>query len=171
MKKFILTITMLMTFGAVNAQDVSSYKKAIINDPDGYTNVREGKSVNYAIITRIYENEVFYAYPSSESSWYPVITINGTKGFVHNSRIKFIDTNPSSQNTDQQMSQKEAELFKTIIGALLSSSKKCKCCNKEYRANGSINQYIGNNCNNSAYQDSKFCSEKCCYKYYKGNCE
>lgn len=99
--------TMLILFVVVNAQDARSYKKAVINDPDGYTNVREGKSVNYGVIAKIYENEVFYAYPSTTSNWYPVITKNGTKGYVHNSRISFLSNSNSNQNKPTATSVQE----------------------------------------------------------------
>jgi uncharacterized protein YgiM (DUF1202 family) len=42
---------------------LSSEVRAVINDPDGYTNVRSGQGASYGIIARINEGEVFYAIP------------------------------------------------------------------------------------------------------------
>lgn len=165
MKRFFLMVTMLLTLVAVSAQDLSSYKKAVINDPDGYTNVREGKSVNYDVIAKIYENEVFYTYPSNSSNWYPVITKNGTKGYVHNSRISFLSNNNSNQNiTGEEMS-----LILNLLGSSTNSSKlickrkSCKkefCCGWEHSSTGGCREA----CITGVTCRGDYCSEYCCEK-------
>jgi hypothetical protein len=130
MKLLFLAATILMSFTKIIAQDASSYKKAVINDPDGFTNVREGKSVNYSVIARLYENEVFYAHPSNASNWYPVITKKGIKGYVHNSRISFLNNNSNQKITGSEMS-----LILKLLGSSTSSGKlECKkrTCRKEF---------------------------------------
>lgn len=62
-------------------------KKGFIDDPDGYTNVRESADIKSKIVGKIIEGEIF-KYNEIESQWYPVITYSGIKGFVHYSRIK-----------------------------------------------------------------------------------
>ena len=165
MKQFFLIATMLLTIGAVSAQDPSSYKKAVINDPDGYTNVREGKSVNYDVIAKIYENEVFYAYPSNTSNWYPVITKNGTKGYVHNSRISFLSNNKSNQN----ITSEEMSLILNLLGGSTNSSKlickrkSCKkefCCGWEHSSTGGCREA----CITGVKCRGDYCSEYCCEK-------
>lgn len=156
---------MLITIGAVSAQNVSSYKKAVINDPDGYTNVREGKSVNYGIIAKIYENEVFYAYPSNTSNWYPVITKNGTKGYVHNSRIAFLGNN----NPNQNITGEEMSFLLNLLGGSANSSKltckrkSCKkefCCGWEHSSTGGCREA----CITGIKCRGDYCSVYCCEK-------
>ncbi len=156
---------MLLTSVAVNAQDTSSYEKAVINDPDGYTNVREGKSVNYDVIAKIYENEVFYAYPSNTSNWYPVITKNGTKGYVHNSRISFLSNNKSNQN----ITSEEMSLILNLLGSSANSSKlickrySCKkefCCGWEHSSTGGCREA----CITGVKCRGDYCSQYCCEK-------
>jgi len=60
---------------------------AIINDPDGYTNIREGQGTHTKILAKIVKDEIFYFIPSKISPWWEASKINGIKGYVHKSRI------------------------------------------------------------------------------------
>lgn len=71
-------------------EDINLGKTAIINDPDGYTNVRKGKGTNHAIITKIYNNEKFTVIPSDEN-WWQVRTKDGKSGYMYYDRVKLID--------------------------------------------------------------------------------
>ena len=64
---------------------------AIIQDPDGYTNVRNGMSTNAKIIDRLFEGEHYEVFPSSDNNWWVVYTQSNVKGYVHKSRIKIIN--------------------------------------------------------------------------------
>jgi uncharacterized protein YgiM (DUF1202 family) len=57
------TVAPLPTPIAERSDLLSSELRAVINDPDGYTNVRSGQGASYGIIARINEGEVFYAIP------------------------------------------------------------------------------------------------------------
>lgn len=62
----------------------------VINDKDGFTNVREGPSTESKVIDKITANEYFFYIPSSTSDWWQVSRKDDVKaiiGFVHNSRI------------------------------------------------------------------------------------
>jgi hypothetical protein len=61
--------------------------QAVINDSDGYTNVRSGQGSKYDIIDRIAQNEVFYTIPQ-QSDWWPVRTKDNKLGYMHQSRIR-----------------------------------------------------------------------------------
>ena len=65
-------------------------RPAIINDPDGYVNIREKPDIHSRIIRRIRENELFYFTPTSKSDWYPVYLNEALPciGYIHKSRIK-----------------------------------------------------------------------------------
>jgi hypothetical protein len=60
----------------------------IINDPDGYVNVRKERDAKSEIICRILQNEKFLYWPASHSNWWSVKTKDGKSGYVHKSRIK-----------------------------------------------------------------------------------
>lgn len=62
---------------------------AVINDPDGYTNVRIEASGKGKIISRILQNERFYTYEQS-GSWWAVRKTDGLLGYVHKSRITLL---------------------------------------------------------------------------------
>ncbi len=61
----------------------------VINDPDGYTNVRNGKSVQSEILFEIMEGEEFKVL-NKDGSWWQ-IDYNGEKGYIHSSRVKPIN--------------------------------------------------------------------------------
>ena len=64
--------------------------KGMINDLDGYTNIRKSNSVNSEIIGKIVDREVF-TYWETNDNWYIVQTAKGIKGYVHKSRIKPVE--------------------------------------------------------------------------------
>ncbi len=47
-------------------------RAAVINDPDGWTNVRSGQSSNSSIVTKMWEGEVFYVDYTPGRKWVPV---------------------------------------------------------------------------------------------------
>jgi len=61
---------------------------AIINDPDGYTNVRKDKGSEYPIVGKIAANEVFIFTPNYYEDWWKVRNKDGSvEGYMHKSRI------------------------------------------------------------------------------------
>lgn len=62
---------------------------AVINDPDGYTNVRKGKGTQYPVVDVIYDNQTFEVYANTiNDKWCLVYNPNsGIKGYMHKSRI------------------------------------------------------------------------------------
>lgn len=71
-------------------EDIGYIKTAVINDPDGYTNLRKGKGTNYPVVTKIYENEKFRVQPSDEN-WWHVKTHDGKEGYMYYNRIDIIN--------------------------------------------------------------------------------
>jgi hypothetical protein len=51
---------------------VISYKAGIIDDPDGYTLIRQSQTVNSPINDTIFKGELFYFTPNDSSNWYQV---------------------------------------------------------------------------------------------------
>jgi hypothetical protein len=65
---------------------------AIIDDPDGYTNVRAGEGTDHDVVTTVREGEVFYVIPQGgDQNWWPVRTASGHSGFMHRSRIDLVE--------------------------------------------------------------------------------
>ena len=80
----------VISFLSINCLMSQIVDLGVINDNDGYTNVREIKRNDAKILTKIYEGEVFAVEKSSEN-WWKVITKNGIQGYVHKSRINIIE--------------------------------------------------------------------------------
>ena len=71
-----------------NMPDSFLYRLAIINDPDGYTNVRKGTGTKYPIVGKFFIDEVFAFIPNSNNNWWKVKNKSGTiVGFMHKSKI------------------------------------------------------------------------------------
>ena len=78
-------------------------KLAIINDSDGYVNIRKGKGTNYEVITTINKDEFFYCDTTTiKDEWIKILTmrwqmapkwedIKRIEGYVHRSRIQIIE--------------------------------------------------------------------------------
>jgi hypothetical protein len=63
--------------------------RAVINDPDGYTNVRRMQSAASDILTKVYEGEQFYTY-AQDDNWWRIKTKDGKIGYMHVSRIRLL---------------------------------------------------------------------------------
>jgi len=74
--------------GAV--QDTTFTRDALIDDPDGWTNVRSGPGTQYQAFTRVVEDEVFRTFVQRDP-WWQVQLSDGRVGFVHGSRIRLVD--------------------------------------------------------------------------------
>lgn len=89
MKHFI-SLFFLIFIGKTFAQVGSNI--GIINDADGYTNIRKEANAKAQIIGKILKNDYFF-YEDYNSSWCKVLTQDNIRGFVHKSRINNIDKN------------------------------------------------------------------------------
>lgn len=65
---------------------------AVIDDPDGYVNLRKEKSADSPIITKVKKNERFAFEAKENETWCKVKLASGVTGWVHCSRIKFYYT-------------------------------------------------------------------------------
>ena len=63
--------------------------RAVIQDPDGYVNVRSRPDTRSSVVTRIEDAELFTVEVSDES-WWRVTTRDGDRGYVHRSRIRVL---------------------------------------------------------------------------------
>jgi uncharacterized protein YgiM (DUF1202 family) len=61
-------------------------RRASIQDPDGFTNIRSAPSASSEILTVVYEGEVFRTF-QQEGVWWQVRTSDGATGWMHVSRI------------------------------------------------------------------------------------
>jgi hypothetical protein len=110
MKNLILLIALLLTTVIATAQ------VAIIQDKDGYTNVREKPNGQSPIIHKLYNNEAFwYDYEEGQNTdeWIPVyipknaFSFSSTQpdyieGFIHKSRLQPLDKLQPYLGTDFQ---------------------------------------------------------------------
>lgn len=60
---------------------------AIIEDIDGYVNVRKSQDITSQVVGKIYSGKEVYTFPSKSDMWW-VKTKEGVIGYVHKSRIK-----------------------------------------------------------------------------------
>ncbi|MDC0202016.1 SH3 domain-containing protein, partial [Flavobacteriales bacterium] len=60
-----------------------------INDPDGYTNVREEKSSKSEIVFKVYQGEEFEIIDNRDDNWW-LIEYDGEQGYIYSDRIDII---------------------------------------------------------------------------------
>src|SRR5215210_5048515 len=63
--------------------------QAVINDPDGYTNLRSGPGIQYQVVSKVVNGEIFYVI-YQQGNWWQVRTREGKSGYMHRSRIKIL---------------------------------------------------------------------------------
>lgn len=63
---------------------------AKIVDKDGYVNIRENADANSKVIGKINSDEIVYIFEPDNKNW-----ANVSNGYVHNSRLKYIESYPS----------------------------------------------------------------------------
>jgi hypothetical protein len=68
-------------------RDTVKSKQGIINDPDGYVNIRKEQNAKSEILGQIKKNEVFH-YWELPANWCVVETKTGLRGFIYKDRIK-----------------------------------------------------------------------------------
>ena len=76
------------TEGVVSVENTNNIY-GIINDPDGYTNVREDRSSKSAILFSIEENKRFKII-SKDSNWW-LIEYRGKQGYMYKDRFTIIE--------------------------------------------------------------------------------
>lgn len=65
-------------------------RSAVINDPDGYTNIRRRKTTQSEIVARVLSGEIFHTYEQT-GDWWLVKTRNDKVGYMHVSRIQLLE--------------------------------------------------------------------------------
>ena len=82
MKYFIILLFFLFSFSVYSSGILGK-----INDPDGFSNVRENQSAKSKVLFKIIEGEYFYFEKNDSSPWFEITNMDGEKGFMHKSRI------------------------------------------------------------------------------------
>ena len=88
MTKLKLYILTFLTFCSVAL--FAQNGPAIINDSDGFTNVRSGPGSDFEVIDTLFNEDFFYFKLASNSNWAKVTAWKGRQieGFIHKSRIE-----------------------------------------------------------------------------------
>lgn len=97
-RNYILTVLTLVCSLALYAEN----KLAIINDPDGFTFVRNGQGMDFKVIDTLLAEDFFYFHLIDNSDWAKVTAWKGRQieGYVHKSRIQEVDKLDLSKQKD-----------------------------------------------------------------------
>jgi len=68
---------------------------AVIDDPDGFTNIRSGQSTKAAIVGKVLEGEKFLTY-KQPGPWWRVRKADGTTGFMFRKYIRLVEGGASA---------------------------------------------------------------------------
>lgn len=86
--RLFLTVAALVTMGFSHLQAQSL---GVIDDPDGFTNLRSKQSTSAPVVAKVNKGEVFeFEHAGSEPAvWVKVKLANGKTGWMHGSRVRF----------------------------------------------------------------------------------
>ena len=80
-------------FGAAKQVSPPVGSLAVIEDPDGFVNLRSKPDANSEVVLKIQKDEFFVCEPS-ESEWWRVKDFFDNKGYMHRSRIRLVKDLP-----------------------------------------------------------------------------
>lgn len=83
-------VLLVLLLGSVPVQFASAGARGVIDDPDGFTNVRAKPSESAGVIARVKAGEIFEYGKRSERGleWFSVTLSSGKMGWMHSSRIR-----------------------------------------------------------------------------------
>ena len=86
----LIFVLVLLCVGLTPTQFASARTRAVINDPDGFTNVRAEPRENAAVVARVNAGEIFdFEYDATgKGTWWKVKLASGKAGWMHSSRIR-----------------------------------------------------------------------------------
>ena len=76
-----------LCFGSALAQPLPK-TRGVINDPDGFTNLRAKPGENAAVVARVKAGEIFEYDGTQKEAWWKVRLASGKTGWMHSSRIR-----------------------------------------------------------------------------------
>ncbi len=112
------TITTYLTIFALVTSNCRAEpnRRAVINDPDGYTNIRADSRGNSDIVARVNEGEEFLAEPS-DATWWRVTGPRGDSGYMHRSRVSLLpasDPPQADSPADRTDSQPDTQKYYVV---------------------------------------------------------
>jgi uncharacterized protein YgiM (DUF1202 family) len=82
----------LLNVVLVLSQPASAQERGVINDPDGFVNLRSGKSTSADVIAKVKDGQVFKIEQGDDADWAKVTLRSGQSGWMHRSRIRLYFT-------------------------------------------------------------------------------
>ncbi len=89
---------------------------AVIDDTDGFTNIRAAASKGSRVLGRVTEGEQFTVFPS-ESSWWRLETGAGLSGFIHRSCVRMIDSPEKASSRAAPAAAGDGDAFDLVPGS------------------------------------------------------
>jgi SH3-like domain-containing protein len=84
----IFVFLLLLAWGQDGPVDEIDTFAAVIQDRDGYVNVRDEPESGGKVVDKIYNGERFFVRGGFDWEWYEVCTPRGNWGYAHKSRLK-----------------------------------------------------------------------------------
>ncbi len=103
--------------------------RGVIDDPDGYVNLRKGPLLNAPVVTKVKAGEPFSFQRKENEPWCKVKLASGATGWMHGSRIKLFFTRddlPEKGSDDEidQQARKQGTNYYEITQAAARGDKK-----------------------------------------------
>lgn len=89
-------------FNIVSGIKKQYYKTiGVINDPDGFCNIREGTGIGFPIKWKFYRNDFFIVYPNFQEHWWKVKNIKTCEtGFISRNKVDIYGYSLTKQKSD-----------------------------------------------------------------------
>jgi hypothetical protein len=99
--------------------------RGVIDDPDGYVNLRSGKSTDAPVVAKVKAGEPFFFEREGSDDWCKVKLAKGKTGWMHHSRIRLFFTKDDlpaeadeDDEIDRQSDRRGVNYYKITQGAV-----------------------------------------------------
>jgi hypothetical protein len=84
------------TISPPTANPEHGYVRAISDDPNPPTNLRNGPGSDYRIVDRIEKDEIFFVDLKASGDWLPVKTSDHQRGYIYRPLVRVLQDDPGS---------------------------------------------------------------------------
>ncbi len=101
----------MLACGVLLTGEATAHDRAVINDPDGYVNVRADSSPDAAVVAKANTGEAFTFECKDAAEWCKVRLASGKRGWMHRSRIRWHYIEKDLPKTPKKSDESEIDQF------------------------------------------------------------
>jgi hypothetical protein len=111
--RWLVAITLFLLASVTTVPATEEGTPAVINDRDGYTNIRSSPSKESKPVGKVIDGEQFTVFPN-DGSWWRIRTKDGVTGFIHRSCVRIL---PEADSRAAELPATSGDVFDLVPGS------------------------------------------------------